>query len=89
MTIRFVLKNGKEIDMKCKEFSSNTNQLTGNGMISSYEAKGITENKIIGIDFSEIVAVYRLMTDEVEDGVKDDNKNSKSVYYIHLTLTTS
>ena len=71
MTIRFVLKNGKEIDMKCKEFSSNTNQLTGNGMISSYEAKGITENKIIGIDFSEIVAVYRLMTDEVEDGVKD------------------
>ena len=46
-------------------------------MISSYEAKGITENKIIGIDFSEIVAVYRLMTDEVEDGVKDDNKNSK------------
>ena len=78
MTIRFVLRNGKEIDMKCKEFSSNTNQLTGNGMISSYEAKGITENQIIGIDFSEIVAVYRLMTDEVSDDETDGGKNNEN-----------
>lgn len=78
MTIRFVLRNGKEIDMKCKEFSSNTNQLTGNGMISSYEAKEITENKIIGIDFSEIVAVYRLMTDEVSDDEIDGGKNNEN-----------
>lgn len=78
MTIRFVLRNGKEIDMKCKEFSSNTNQLTGNGMISSYEAKRITENKIIGIDFSEIVAVYRLMTDEVSDDETDGGKNNEN-----------
>lgn len=78
MTIRFVLRNGKEIDMKCKEFSSNTNQLTGNGMISSYEAKEITENKIIGIDFSEIVAVYRLMTDEVSDDETDGGKNNEN-----------
>lgn len=78
MTIRFVLRNGKEIDMKCKEFSSNTNQLTGNGMISRYEAKGITENKIIGIDFSEIVAVYRLMTDEVSDDETDGGKNNEN-----------
>lgn len=78
MTIRFVLRNGKEIDMKCKEFSSNTNQLTGNGMISSYEVKGITENKIIGIDFSEIVAVYRLMTDEVSDDETDGGKNNEN-----------
>lgn len=79
MTIRFVLRNGKEIDMKCKEFSSNTNQLTGNGMISSYEAKGITENKIIGIDFSEIVAVYRLMTDEVSDDETDRGENNANI----------
>lgn len=75
MTIRFILKNGKEIDMKCKEFNATYDNFTGSGMINSYEAKGITENKIIGIDFSEIVAVYRLMTDEVTDSEKrSDNK---------------
>ncbi len=73
MTIRFILKNGKEIDMKCEKFSATHNSLTGNGMINSYEAKGITENKIIGIDFSEIVAVYRLMSDEITDS--EENKN--------------
>lgn len=79
MTIRLVLRNGKEIDMKCKEISSNT-KLTENGMTSSYESKGITAIKIAGVDFSEIVAVYRMTTDEAEDGVKDDNKNFEQLF---------
>ena len=73
MTIRFVLKNGKEIDMKCKNFSSNTNPLTGNGMITGYSAEDITENKIIGINFSEVVAVYRLLVDEEKENIENDN----------------
>lgn len=48
-------------------------------MINSYEAKGITENKIIGIDFSEIVAVYRLMTDEVSDDATDGGENNANI----------
>lgn len=66
MTIRFVFKNGKEIDMKCENFTSKFSQFDGNGMITGYEATGVTENKIIGIDFTQLVAVYRLMTDEAE-----------------------
>lgn len=63
MTIRFILKNGKEIDMKCEKFSAK-HEFLSNGMISGYNAENITENKIIGIDFTEVVAVYRLMSDE-------------------------
>jgi hypothetical protein len=72
MTIRFLLKNGKEIDMKCEKFSAENN--FGNGMISSYKAEGITENKIIGIDFTEIVAVYRLMIDEENENEGNNGK---------------
>lgn len=72
MTIRFILKNGKEIDMKCEKFTAK-HEFLSNGMISGYDAEGITENKIIGIDFSEIVAVYRLITDEVTDSEKNED----------------
>ena len=75
MTIRFVLRNGKEIDMKCEKFNHNRNEFTGNGMITGYEASGITENKILGINFDEVVAVYRLMSDEVDK--KEDESNEK------------
>lgn len=78
MTIRLVLRNGKEIDMKCKEISSNA-KLTENGMISSYESKGITAIKIAGVDFSEIVAVYRLMTDEVSDDETNGGENNANI----------
>ena len=73
MTIRFVLRNGKEIDMKCKNFTHNRNNLMGNGMITGYEASGITENKILGINFDEVVAVYRLMSDEKEE-IEENNE---------------
>lgn len=79
MTIRFVLKNGKEIDMKCEKFVANTNQLLSNGMITGYQAKGITENKIIGIDFSEVVAVYRLITDELADKIGDEKNKMQEL----------
>lgn len=63
MTIKFMFKNGKELEMKCEKFKGNYDLLS-NGMISSFDAEGITQNKIIGIDFSEIIAVYRVLSDE-------------------------
>ena len=72
MTIRFVLRNGKEIDMKCDKFSTTRNDFVGDGMITGFEASGVTENKILAIRFEEVVAVYRLMTDEEEKEDKQD-----------------
>lgn len=65
MTIIFVLKNGKEIAMKCESFSSSERFLS-NGMINGYSVSGITENQIIGINFEEVVAIYRVLSDEVK-----------------------
>ena len=60
--------------MKCEKFTATKNQLLSNGMITGYNAEGIAKNKIIGIDFSEVVAVYRLITDEIGDDKNESNK---------------
>ena len=73
MTIRFVLRNGKEIDMKCNKFETTRNKIVGDGMITGFEASGVTENQILGIRLEEVVAIYRLVSDEeikVETGGK-------------------
>lgn len=61
MTIVFVFKNGFELKMKCREFSINRNSLD---MVTGYEAKGITENKLIEFDFENILCIYRVLSDE-------------------------
>lgn len=73
MTIVFLFKNGKEIRMKCENFNSNKNEILSDGMITGFNAEGITENKIIGINFSEVIAVYRVVSDEV---IGDQNGKS-------------
>ena len=73
MTIRFLLKNGKEIDMKCDKFKTTRNEFVGNGMITGFEVSNVTENKILGINFNEVVAVYRLMIDEEKEDKQDAN----------------
>lgn len=67
MTIRWVFKNGYSFDMQCEEFESTKPKLSQTGMIESFNAKKITKNKPIGIDFSELLVVYRLVEDEGED----------------------
>lgn len=67
MTIVFVFKNGFELKMKCREFSLSRNGL---GIVSGYEAKGITENKPIEFDFENVLCIYRVLSDE--EGVKND-----------------
>lgn len=64
MTIRWVFKSGYYFDMICDEFTSTSSKLSSTGMITGYEATGITKNKPIGIDFTELAAVYRLFNDE-------------------------
>jgi hypothetical protein len=72
MTIRFVLKNGKEIDMECEAFESKVNQL--NGKLCSFTATDVTKNKILSIDVNEVVAVYRL-DNEIMDKTKRGENN--------------
>lgn len=61
MTIVFVFRNGFELKMKCKKF---TLQRNGLGVVTGYEASGITENKPIDFNFDDILCIYRVLSDE-------------------------
>lgn len=61
MTIRIILKSGAEFVIKCKEFTLNKN---GFGEVVSYNIEGITENKPIWIDWTQVAAVVRVCSDE-------------------------
>lgn len=65
MTIVIVFDSGYEVRMKCNEFALSRGPL---GDINGYEAKGITENKILEFNPDHIVCVYRVMSDEGGDG---------------------
>ena len=64
MTICIVFKNGYMQKMKCESFSIEYNTT---GDVIGYEAKGITENEMIFLNFNEILCVYRVMSDEVKE----------------------
>ena len=64
MTIGFIFKNGYELKVKCGSFSSTKNGL---GQLTGYEMENITENKPIYMDLDEVICVYRVVTDEVEE----------------------
>ena len=68
MSIRFILKSGAEFTVKCDSVSVNKN---GFGVITSYEFKGVTENKPLDVDMTQIAAVIRVMSDEFEGGAED------------------
>ena len=65
MTIVFVFKNGFELRMKCRDFLLHQNGL---GIVTGYEAKDVTENKPIWFDIKDVLCVYRVMSDEDEEG---------------------
>lgn len=66
ISLRFILKNGSEFTVKCSEYTIERTRATNK--VVSYEMKGITENKPIFLDLSEVVAVIRLVQDEQEGG---------------------
>ena len=65
MTITILFRNGKELSVKCDSVDAERNTITGR--ITNLHFKGIKENKIMDLDFDEIIAIYRKVSDEVEE----------------------
>lgn len=63
MTIQIFLKSGTAFTVKCDEFEHKTNGL---GALTSYSIKGITENKPVYLDISQVAAVVRVLSDKVD-----------------------
>ncbi len=61
MSIRIILKNGVEFTIKCNGFVLEKNVL---GEIAGYKIDGVTENKPVYIDFEQIAAIVRVLSDE-------------------------
>ena len=65
MTIVIVLRNGKEISVKCD--SANIKYAKETGRFTDVQFNGIKENEILYLDLDEIVAIYRKVSDEVQE----------------------
>ena len=63
MTIQVILKSGVTYDIKCSSFTLERNGLD---QVVGYDIKGITANKPVYLDFSEVAAIVRTLGDEVE-----------------------
>lgn len=65
MTITILFRNGKELSVKCDSVNAERNTITGR--VVNLNFKGIKENKIMDLAFDEIIAIYRKVSDEVEE----------------------
>ncbi len=63
MSIRFILKSGAEFTVKCDTVDVKRNGL---GAITRYNFKGITENQPLDVDMTQVAAVIRVLSDEIE-----------------------
>lgn len=63
MTIQVILKSGVMFEIKCSAFTLKSNGL---GQVVGYDIKGITANKPVYLDFTEVAAIVRIFGDEVE-----------------------
>ncbi len=61
MSIRIILKNGVEFTIKCSEFTLDKNAF---GEIVSYKIDGVVENKPVYIDFGQVAAIVRVLSDK-------------------------
>lgn len=69
MTITILFRNDKEISVKCDSVNIERDVITGR--ITNLHFKGIKENKILALDFDEIIAIYRKISDKNdENGVE-------------------
>lgn len=61
LSMRVILKSGVEFTVKCDKFS-----LIRNGLdqVTGYNISGITENKPVYLDFEQVAAVVRMLSDE-------------------------
>ena len=65
MTITILFRNGKELSVKCDIVDIERDVMTGR--ITNLHFKGIKENKIMDLDFEEIAAIYRKVSDEEQE----------------------
>lgn len=75
MSIRIILKSGKDFVVKCTKFNLEKN---GFGNVTGYEIEGIEENKPIYLDFSQVAAIARVMSDESDDITVNDLKSDEN-----------
>lgn len=64
MSMRVILKNGAEFTIKCDAFTIEENGLHA---VTGYNIKGITENKPVYLDFEQVAAVVRVLSDEAAE----------------------
>lgn len=64
MSMRVILKNGAEFTVKCDEFTIKQNVFE---VVTGYNIKGITENKPVYLDFEQVAAVVRIISDEAAE----------------------
>lgn len=64
MSIRFILKSGSEFTVKCDNVTVKRNGL---GVVTGYDFKGITENKPLDVDMTQVAAVIRVLSDEMTE----------------------
>ena len=57
MTLCFIFKNGATLDVECEKAKIFTEDITGK--ITGYQIDGITRNKPLYTDLSEIACIYQ------------------------------
>lgn len=63
MSMRVILKSGAEFTAKCDKFTLKRNGLE---QVTGYNIGGITENKPVYLDFDEVAAIVRVLSDEAD-----------------------
>lgn len=61
VTLRVILKSGQDFYVKCKEYGISK---TADGIVIGYELEGVIENDPVCLDFSQIAAIVRVLSDE-------------------------
>lgn len=61
MTIRIILKSGSEFAVKCDKFTVEEDRF---GQMTGYKIEGITENKPVYLNFEQVAAIVRVLSDE-------------------------
>lgn len=64
MTIRVILNSGSEFAIKCEKFTLERN---GFGQATGYNIEGITENKPVYLNFEQVAAIVRVLSDEARE----------------------
>lgn len=73
MSMRVILKSGAEFTVKCDKFTLERNGLE---QVTGYNISGITENKPVYLDFDEVAAIVRVLSDEA-DAPPEDGGNEE------------